>query len=109
MRILLDVEGYSWDEAWNIVTHTVAYTNHTVLAEALERWPQGLIETLLPRIWQILKEIAARYQRQLEQHFGGDMNKVSKMAIIWNGEVRMANLCICACYAVNGEIGRAHV
>ena len=102
MRILLDVEGYSWDEAWNIVTHTVAYTNHTVLAEALERWPQGLIETLLPRIWQILKEIAARYQRQLEQHFGGDMNKVSKMAIIWNGEVRMANLCICACYAVNG-------
>ena len=65
MRILLDVEGYSWDEAWNIVTHTVAYTNHTVLAEALERWPQGLIETLLPRIWQILKEIAARYQRCL--------------------------------------------
>ena len=71
MRILLDVEGYSWNDAWNIVTHTVAYTNHTVLAEALERWPQGLIENLLPRIW-------------------------------WNGEVRMANLCVCACYAVNG-------
>ena len=102
MRILLDVEGYSWDEAWNIVTQTVAYTNHTVLAEALERWPQSLIETLLPRIWQILKEIAARYQRKLEQHFGGDMGKVANMAIIWNGEVRMANLCICACYAVNG-------
>ena len=102
MRILLDVEGYSWNDAWNIVTHTVAYTNHTVLAEALERWPQGLIENLLPRIWQILKEIAARYQRTLEQHFHGDQSKVSKMAIIWNGEVRMANLCVCACYAVNG-------
>ena len=102
MRILLDVEGYSWDEAWNIVTHTVAYTNHTVLAEALERWPQRLIETLLPRIWQILKEIAARYQRTLEQHFHGDQCKVANMAIIWGGEVRMANLCVCACYAVNG-------
>ena len=102
MRILLDVEGYSWDDAWNIVTHTVAYTNHTVLAEALERWPQRLIETLLPRIWQILKEIAARYQRTLEQHFHGDQSKVAKMAIIWGGEVRMANLCVCACYAVNG-------
>ena len=67
MRILLDVEGYSWDEAWHIVTNTVCYTNHTVLAEALERWPQNLIESLLPRIWEILKEIAARYQRELEQ------------------------------------------
>ncbi len=102
MRILLDVEGYSWNDAWNIVTHTVAYTNHTVLAEALERWPQGLIETLLPRIWQILKEISNRWQRKLEQHFHGDQSKVSKLAIIWSGEVRMANLCICACYAVNG-------
>ncbi len=102
MRILLDVEGYSWDEAWHIVTNTVCYTNHTVLAEALERWPQSLIETLLPRIWGILKEIAARYQRQLEGYFGGDMNRVSRMAIIWGGEVRMANLCVCACSAVNG-------
>ena len=67
MRILLDVEGYSWDEAWHIVTHTVCYTNHTVLAEALERWPQQLIETLLPRIWQILKEIAHRYQDELQR------------------------------------------
>ena len=102
MRILLDVEGYTWDEAWHIVTNTVCYTNHTVLAEALERWPQHLIENLLPRVWQILQEIAARYQRQLEGYFGGDMNRVAKMAIIWGGEVRMANLCICACQAVNG-------
>ena len=102
MRILLDVEGYSWDEAWHIVTNTVCYTNHTVLAEALERWPQNLIESLLPRIWEILKEIAARYQRQLEGYFGGDMNRVSRMAIIWGGEVRMANLCVCACSALNG-------
>ena len=102
MRILLDVEGYSWDEAWHIVTNTVCYTNHTVLAEALERWPQNLIESLLPRIWEILKEIAARYQRQLEGYFGGDMNRVSRMAIIWGGEVRMANLCVYACSAVNG-------
>ena len=102
MRILLDVEGYTWDEAWHIVTNTVCYTNHTVLAEALERWPQNLIETLVPRVWEILQEIAARYQRQLEGYFGGDMNRVANMAIIWGGEVRMANLCICACQAVNG-------
>ena len=102
MRILLDQEGYTWDEAWHIVSNTVCYTNHTVLAEALERWPQNLIETLLPRVWEILKEIASRYQKQLEGYFGGDMNRVARMAIIWDGEVRMANLCICACQAVNG-------
>ena len=102
MRILLDVEGYTWDEAWHIVSNTVCYTNHTVLAEALERWPQNLIETLLPRVWEILKEIAKRYQKQLEGYFGGDMNRVARMAIIWDGEVRMANLCVCACQAVNG-------
>ena len=102
MRILLDVEGYSWDEAWHIVTHSVCYTNHTILAEALERWPQTLIETLLPRIWQILKEIAGRYQQELQHRYGGDMGKVGQMAIIWAGEVRMANLCVCACQAING-------
>ncbi len=102
MRILLDVEGYSWDDAWNIVTHTVCYTNHTVLAEALERWPQTLIETLLPRIWQILKEIARRYQEELQYRYGNDMGKIAHMAIIWGGEVRMANLCVCACQAING-------
>jgi len=102
MRILLDEEGFSWDDAWYIVTHTVCYTNHTVLAEALERWPQNLIETLLPRIWQILKEISGRYENELRGRYHGDLGKVSSMAIIWGGEVRMANLCICACQAVNG-------
>ena len=102
MRILLDEEGYGWDEAWYIVTHTIAYTNHTVLAEALERWPQQLIETLLPRIWQILIEISNRYQKVLTDYFHGDLSKVAPMAIIWGGEVRMANLCVCACFKING-------
>ena len=102
MRILLDEEGYGWDEAWYIVTHTIAYTNHTVLAEALERWPQQLIEKWLPRIWQILIEISNRYQRALTDYFHGDLSKVAPMAIIWGGEVRMANLCVCACFKING-------
>ena len=102
MRILMDEEGYTWDEAWAIVTKTVCYTNHTILAEALERWPQHLIENLLPRIWIILQEIAARYQRELEQRYPGDTGKIAYMAIIWDGEVRMANLCVAACQAVNG-------
>ncbi|MCC8120626.1 MAG: glycogen/starch/alpha-glucan phosphorylase [Oscillospiraceae bacterium] len=102
MRLSLDQEGYSWDEAWEIVTHTVAYTNHTVLAEALERWPQQLVQELLPRIWQILVEIAKRYQEQLNRAFYGDQAKVRDNAILWDGEVRMANLCVCACFAVNG-------
>ena len=102
MRLLLDQEGYGWDEAWHIVTDSVCYTNHTVLAEALERWPQKLIEELLPRVWQILKEIASRYQRELEGRYGGDTGKIAHMAIIWDNEVRMANLCVCACQAING-------
>ena len=102
MRILLDEEGYTWDEAWHIVTNTVAYTNHTIMVEALERWPQQLIESLLPRIWQILMEISNRYQAQLNDYFHGDQSKVRDQAIIWGGEVRMANLCVCACFAVNG-------
>ena len=102
MRIFLDEEGYGWEEAWHIVTDAVCYTNHTVLAEALERWPQKLIESLLPRIWQILTEIARRYQAELERRYGGDTGKVGHMAIIWGGEVRMANLCVCACQAING-------
>ena len=102
MRILLDVEGYSWDDAWYIVTHTVCYTNHTILAEALERWPQSLIQSLLPRIWQILKEIARRYQNELQNRYGNDQGKIAHMAIIWGGEVRMANLCVCACQTING-------
>lgn len=102
MRILLDEEGYSWDDAWYIVTHTVAYTNHTVLAEALERWPQELIQTLLPRIWEIILEISVRYQQRLTEAFHGDMSRVEHNAVVWGGYVRMANLCIAACFAVNG-------
>ncbi len=102
MRILLDQEGYSWDDAWFIVSRSVCYTNHTVLAEALERWPQDLVEELLPRVWQIILEISGRYQDQLTAFFRGDMAKVEKMAIVWGHEVRMANLCVCACSAVNG-------
>ena len=102
MRILLDQEGYSWNDAWFIVSRSVCYTNHTVLAEALERWPIDLVEELLPRVWQIIREISGRYQDQLVSFFHGDMAKVEKMAILWGGQVRMANLCVCACSAVNG-------
>ncbi len=102
MRILLDEEGYSWDDAWFIVSRSVAYTNHTVLAEALERWPQDLVAELLPRIWQIILEISGRYQDQLMQFTHGDLSKVERMAIVWGGQVRMANLCVCACSSVNG-------
>ena len=101
MRILVDDAGMSWDEAWNITTHCVAYTNHTVLAEALEVWPQQLFETLLPRIWQILQEISRRWQAQVEE-FYHDPAKTAKLAIIWDGGVRMANLCIAGSMAVNG-------
>ena len=101
MRILVDDAGMDWDEAWNIVTHCVAYTNHTVLAEALEVWPQQLFETLLPRVWQILQEIARRWQQRVED-FYHDPAKTAKLAIIWDGGVRMANLCIAGSMAVNG-------
>ncbi len=101
MRILVDDAGLDWDEAWNIVTHCVAYTNHTVMAEALEVWPQQLFETLLPRVWQILQEIARRWQQQVED-FYHDPAKTAKLAIIWDGGVRMANLCIAGSMAVNG-------
>ena len=101
MRILVDDAGMDWDEAWHIVTHCVAYTNHTVLAEALEVWPQQLFETLLPRVWQILQEIARRWQQQVED-FYHDPARTAKLAIIWDGGVRMANLCIAGSMAVNG-------
>jgi glycogen phosphorylase len=102
MRLLLDDQGMSWEDAWYITTHTVAYTNHTVLAEALERWPQDLVQELLPRVWMILCEINDRYLNELREYFHGDMNKLQEMAVIWGGEVRMANLCVAACFAVNG-------
>ena len=101
MRILLDEESLDWDEAWNIVTHTVAYTNHTVLAEALECWPQPIMEMLLPRIFMILCEINDRFLLEL-QAYRYSREQLAQNAIIWDGEVRMANLCVCACFAVNG-------
>ena len=104
MRIFIDEAGMKWDEAWEITTQSVAYTNHTVLAEALERWPQSLMESLLPRIWQIIQEISDRWQRKVEA-FYHDGEKLQRMAIIWGGEVRMANLCIAGGMAVNGVSG----
>ncbi|WP_443662916.1 glycogen/starch/alpha-glucan phosphorylase [Dysosmobacter sp.] len=101
MRILMDDAGLSWDEAWFITTRSVAYTNHTVLAEALERWPQELVAHLLPRVWQILMEISRRWQEKVEK-FYHDPAKTQDMAIIWDGQVRMANLCIAGGMAVNG-------
>ena len=102
MRILIDDAGLSWDEAWHITTNSVAYTNHTVLAEALECWPQQLMEDLLPRVWQILTEIARRYQERIEAYYHNDLAKIAKMAVIWDGGVHMANLCIAGGMAVNG-------
>ena len=102
MRILIDDAGLSWDEAWHITVNSVAYTNHTVLAEALECWPQKLMEELLPRVWQIIQEISKRWETRVSGYYNGDMSKVEKMAIIWDGSVRMANLCIAGGTAVNG-------
>ena len=93
MRILMDDAGLDWDTAWNITTHSVAYTNHTVLSEALERWPQELMQSLLPRVWTIITEIARRYQEKIENYYH-DEAKTRELAIIWDGQVRMANLCI---------------
>ncbi len=101
MRILMDDAGLDWDTAWHITVNSVAYTNHTVLAEALERWPQGLMQSLLPRLWQIICEIARRWQMRVES-FYHDENKVKNMAVVWDGEIRMANLCIAGGMAVNG-------
>ena len=101
MRLLIDDAGMDWDEAWSITTQSVAYTNHTVLAEALERWPQKLMEQRLPRIWQIIKEISARWQKKVDEYYH-DPGKTQYMAIVWDGQVRMANLCLAGSMAVNG-------
>ena len=101
MRILLDECGYGWDEAWKIVTDTVAYTNHTVMAEALECWPEDLFKRLLPRIYEITKEIDNRF-RSFVWAATGDAGKVERMAIISNGVVRMANLSVAGSHSVNG-------
>lgn len=101
MRILLDECGYGWDDAWRIVTKTFAYTNHTVMKEALECWSEELVSRLLPRIYQIIKEIDNRY-RALIWSVTGDAGKVERMAVISGGAVRMANLCVATCHSVNG-------
>ena len=102
MRICLDEHGLSWDESWRIVTRTVAYTNHTVMSEALESWPIPLFNEQLPRIFAIIQEINRRFCEKLYHHFPGDHEKVGRMAIIGPGDIRMANLCVAACYSVNG-------
>ena len=101
MRILLDECGYGWDDAWKIVTQTFAYTNHTVMKEALECWPENLFRTLLPRIYEIVKEIDNRY-RAFVWDVTKDAGKVEDMAIVSNGIVRMANLCVATSHSVNG-------
>ena len=102
MRILLDEEGLTWDEAWDITTKTCAYTNHTIMAEALEKWPIEIFSRLLPRIYQIVEEINRRFILKIQEEFPNDGEKIRKMAIIYDGQVKMAHLAIAASYSVNG-------
>ena len=102
MRIMLDDCGYSWDAAWDIVHRTVAYTNHTVMSEALEVWPETLFRERLPRIYEIVKEINERLCRELFRRYPNDWNRIAKMAVLSYGYVHMANLCAASCYCVNG-------
>ena len=107
MRILMDVEGLGWDQAWAITTKTVAYTNHTIMAEALEKWPIELFSRLLPRIYQIIEEINRRFIIEIQNRYPGNYEKIKKMAIIYDGQVKMAHLAIVAGYSVNG-VARLH-
>lgn len=102
MRIFMDVDGLGWDEALSIVESCVAYTNHTVMTEALESWPREIIENQLPRIWQIIKEIDGRYRRYLLEKFPKDENTILRNLIIEGGRVHMANLCQAMCFKING-------
>ena len=102
MRILMDEHGYTWDDAWNIVTKTVAYTNHTVMSEALEKWSEDLISRRLPRIYSILKEINQRFCAEMWNKFPGDWDKINRMSIFSHSMVKMANLCVVASHKVNG-------
>ena len=102
MRIFMDEYHYSWDDAFDIVSKTLAYTNHTVLAEALEKWPEEMMRRLLPRIYQIIHELNERHCKRIYEKFAGDWNKCSHMAIISGGVVHMANLCIMGSHNVNG-------
>ena len=106
LRLLMDEYGLGWDESWKIVTSCVAYTNHTVMSEALELWPQNLIQQLLPRIWEIISEINRRWCDYLVSSFGGG-DRVGRSMILQNGQVHMANLCLAACYKVKG-VSRLH-
>jgi starch phosphorylase len=107
MRILVDEYGLEWDEAWSITTKTCAYTNHTIMSEALEKWPLELFSRLLPRIYQITEEINRRFILQIQAAYPGDNSKVEKMAIIYDGQVKMAHLAIAASFSVNG-VARLH-
>ena len=107
MRLLLDEEGLGWDEAWEITTKTCAYTNHTIMAEALEKWPIDLFSRLLPRVYQIIQEIDRRFVAKIREMYPGNEEKVAKMQILRDGQVKMAHLAIVAGYSVNG-VARLH-
>ncbi len=107
MRILMDDYGLGWEDAWSVTTKTVAYTNHTIMSEALEKWPIELFSNLLPRIYQIVEEINRRFCLLIEASHPGNVDKIRKMAIIYDGQVKMAHMAICASYSVNG-VARLH-
>ena len=107
MRILMDEEGLGWDEAWAVTTKSVAYTNHTIMSEALEKWPIELFSRLLPRVYQIIEEINRRFILAIQAKYPGNYEKIKKMAIIYDGQVKMAHLAIAAGYSVNG-VARLH-
>ena len=102
MRILMDEEGLGWDDAWSVTTKAVAYTNHTIMAEALEKWPVELFSRLLPRVYQIIEEINRRFVLEIQEKYPGNYDKIKKMAILYDGQVKMAHLAIVAGYSVNG-------
>ncbi len=107
MRILVDEENLTWEEAWDVTTKTCAYTNHTIMAEALEKWPIELFSRLLPRVYQIVEEINRRFVMEIQAKYPGDQEKVRKMAILYDGQVRMAHLAIAGSFSVNG-VARLH-
>ena len=107
MRILIDEEGLGWDQAWDITTKCCAYTNHTIMSEALEKWPIELFSRLLPRVYQIIEEINRRFILEIQQKYPGNFEKIKEMAIIYDGQVKMAHLAIVAGYSVNG-VARLH-
>ena len=102
MRIFMDEDGLGWDEAMAAVSGAVAYTNHTVMSEALEKWPQSLVQTLLPRVWDIIRELNLRWSRHLQEAFHGDGEKIERCLILSGGDVHMANLCQAVCFKING-------